>query len=208
MVDTNHEWIVQRTGIYERRIAAEGQFCSDLIFEAVRDMQSRYSATVEDVDFVLVATTTPDTFVPSMAARVQAEFGIRSCGVADIQAACAGFVTALQMAGGLLLTGAYRKILVIGAETLSKATDYTDRSTCILFGDGAGAALLETADEGAFLASTRQPAAATPIICTSQSVPLHRQPSDSIRGLCRPERPRSVQLGRHPGSQRNRRAAG
>ncbi|WP_219838424.1 ketoacyl-ACP synthase III [Paenibacillus sp. R14(2021)] len=153
MVDTNDEWIFQRTGIKERRIAAEEQFCSDMCFGAVRDLQLRYGVVLEDIDYVLVATTTPDTYFPSMAARVQAEFGIPASGAADIQAACAGFVSALQLANGLILSGAYRKILVIGAETLSKATDYTDRSTCILFGDGAGAMLLERREEGAFLAS-------------------------------------------------------
>lgn len=153
IVDTNHEWIVQRTGIIERRIAANDEFCSDLCFAAVRNMQERYSVQLDDVDFILVATATPDTFFPSMAARVQAEFGIVSCGAVDIQAACAGFVAALQIANGLILTGVHRKILVIGTETLSKITDYTDRTTCILFGDGSGAALVERADEGAFIGS-------------------------------------------------------
>ncbi|MFC4810895.1 ketoacyl-ACP synthase III [Paenibacillus sp. GCM10023250] len=153
MVDTTDEWIFQRTGIKERRIAADDQFCSDMCFGAVRDLQLRYGAVLEDVDYVLVATTTPDTYFPSMAARIQAEFGIVSCGAADVQAACAGFVSALQLANGLILSGAYHKILVVGAETLSKATDYTDRSTCILFGDGAGAMLVERSEEGAFLAS-------------------------------------------------------
>ncbi|RAP77425.1 ketoacyl-ACP synthase III [Paenibacillus montanisoli] len=153
MVDTSDEWIFQRTGIKERRIASEEQYCSDMCFGAVRDLQLRYGVVLEDVDYVLVATTTPDTFFPSMSARVQAEFGITQCGAADIQAACAGFVSALQLANGLLLSGIYHKILVIGAETLSKATDYTDRTTCILFGDGAGAALVERSEEGAFVAS-------------------------------------------------------
>ncbi|WP_308635505.1 ketoacyl-ACP synthase III [Paenibacillus silvisoli] len=153
MVDTSDEWIFQRTGIKERRIASEEQYCSDMCFGAVRNLQLRYGVVLEDVDFVLVATTTPDTFFPSMSARVQAEFGIARCGAVDIQAACAGFVSALQLANGLLLSGVYHKILVIGAETLSKATDYTDRTTCILFGDGAGAALVERREEGAFLAS-------------------------------------------------------
>lgn len=156
MVETTDEWIVQRTGIKERRIAAKDQFCSDMCFGAVRDLQLRYGVVLEDVDFVIVATTTPDTYFPSMAARVQAEFGIASCGATDIQAACAGFVSALQLANGLLLSGAYHKILVVGAETLSKATDYTDRTTCILFGDGAGAMLVERSEEGEFLASYNQ----------------------------------------------------
>ncbi|AJY73598.1 ketoacyl-ACP synthase III [Paenibacillus beijingensis] len=154
MVETSDEWIMQRTGIRERRIAAEDEFCSDLCFAAVRNMMEQSGKEVDDVDYILVATTTPDTFFPSMAARVQAEFGIRQCGAADLNAACAGFITGLQMAGGLIASGAFRKILVIGAETLSKITDYTDRTTCILFGDGAGAVLVEAGDaqsESSFL---------------------------------------------------------
>ncbi|MBB3113617.1 3-oxoacyl-[acyl-carrier-protein] synthase-3 [Paenibacillus phyllosphaerae] len=151
IVDTNDEWIVQRTGIRERRIAGEDEFTSDLCFAAVRNLMERYPVTIDDVDYILVATSTPDTIFPSMAARIQAEFGIESCGSADIQAACAGFVSALQLANGLILTGVHRKILVVGAETLTKATDYTDRATCILFGDGAGAMLLERSDTGSFL---------------------------------------------------------
>ncbi|MFD0712406.1 ketoacyl-ACP synthase III [Paenibacillus sp. GCM10027626] len=153
LVETSDEWIVQRTGIHERRIAASTEFCSDLCFAAVRNMQERYNCDLSDVDFILVATSSPDTYFPSMAARIQGEFGIAQCGAADIQAACAGFVTALQLANGLLLTGAHRKILVVGAETLSKITDYTDRTSCILFGDGAGAALLEQSAEGCILGS-------------------------------------------------------
>ncbi|WP_040951655.1 ketoacyl-ACP synthase III [Gorillibacterium massiliense] len=156
MVETNDQWIFQRTGIKERRIAAENEYCSDMIFGAVRDMQRRYRVDLDDIDYILVATTTPDAVFPSMAARVQAEFGIRACGATDVQATCAGFVSALQLANGLVLTGAYRKILVVGAETLSKATDYSDRSTCILFGDGAGVMLVEKGEAGAFLASYNQ----------------------------------------------------
>jgi 3-oxoacyl-[acyl-carrier-protein] synthase-3 len=151
MVDTNHEWIVQRTGIVERRIAAEDEYCSDMCFGAVRDLVSRYEVDLSDVDYILTATSSPDTVFPSMSARVQAEFGIPSCGAVDLQAACAGFVSGLQMANALILTGVHRKILVIGAETLSKITDYTDRTTCILFGDGAGAVLVEAAAEGIFI---------------------------------------------------------
>ncbi|MFC0329309.1 ketoacyl-ACP synthase III [Paenibacillus sepulcri] len=153
LVDTSDEWIVQRTGIRERRISADDEYCSDLCYAAVANMQARYAVNLADVDYIIVATSTPDTFFPSMAARVQAKFGIRSCGALDIQAACAGFVAALQLANGLLLTGVHRKILIIGADALSKATDYTDRSTCILFGDGAGAALLEWTEDGTLLGS-------------------------------------------------------
>jgi len=153
LVDTNHEWIVRRTGIVQRHQAAEGQFSSDLAIEAVKDLQRHFPVSLLDTDAILVATTTPDMPCPSVASRVQQAFGIAECFAADVSAACAGFVSALQLANGLILTGAYRKILVIGAETLTKITDYTDRSTCILFGDGAGAVLVEAAPEGAFLAS-------------------------------------------------------
>lgn len=156
LVDTSDEWIVQRTGIRERRIAKEDEFCSDLCIAAVMDLERRFGVDLSDVDYILTATSSPETVFPSMSARVQAALGIRSAGAADLQAACAGFVSALQLANGLVLSGLHRKVLVIGAETLSKITDYSDRTTCILFGDGAGAALVEAAkpgESGAFLGS-------------------------------------------------------
>ncbi|MFX3632603.1 MAG: ketoacyl-ACP synthase III [Candidatus Pristimantibacillus sp.] len=149
MVDTSDEWIVQRTGIRERRIAEDHQYTSDLSIRAVHNLAERSGASLSDVDYIIVATSTPDTFVPSVASRVQAAFGIERCGTVDIQAACAGFTSAIQLANGLLLSGQYKKIIVIGAETLSKATDYSDRTTCILFGDGAGALLLEAVNGSA-----------------------------------------------------------
>lgn len=153
MVETNDEWIVRRTGMKERRIAGEEEFASHLAIRAAERMLARYGKDARDIDAVIVATTTPDTPFPSVASRVQDALGIEACLAFDLNAACAGFVSALQTAGGLLLTGAHRKILVIGTETLSKITDYTDRSTCILLGDGAGAVLLEADPEGTFLAS-------------------------------------------------------
>ncbi|WP_168122085.1 ketoacyl-ACP synthase III [Paenibacillus sp. HB172176] len=144
LVDTSDEWIMTRTGIAERRIAGDNEFTSDLIRHAVEDMVERYDVDLQDVDYIIVATSTPDTIFPSMAAGVQAQFGIPSCGAVDIQAACAGFAAGLQLANGLLLSGSHKKIVVIGADALSKITDYSDRTTCILFGDGAGAVLLET----------------------------------------------------------------
>lgn len=154
LVDTNDEWIVQRTGMKERRIAADDEYTSDLAFAAVRNMIERYQITVEDVDLVLVCTTTPDQPFPSVAAKVQAHFGMTHAGAMDLSAACAGFVYGLQVANGLITAGAHHKVLVIGAETLSKVTDYADRSTCILFGDGAGAVLVERdAGQPGFLAS-------------------------------------------------------
>ncbi len=148
MVDTNDEWIVQRTGMRERRISAEGEFSSDLAVKAVEDLVLRYGVSVADADMILVATSTPDYTCPSTASRVQAGLGIAHAGAMDINAACAGFVYGLQLADGLVTSGIYRKVLVIGAETLSKITDYTDRSTCILFGDGAGAVLVERSEGG------------------------------------------------------------
>jgi len=148
MVDTSDEWITRRTGIRERRIAAEGEYASHLAAAAVRDLASRWNKTLDDVDCILTATSTPDAVFPSVSALVQAELGIRAAAAVDLQAACAGFVSGLQAANGLILSGLYRKVLVIAADTLSKVTDYTDRTTCILFGDGAGAVLVEAQPDG------------------------------------------------------------
>jgi len=144
MVETSDEWIVQRTGIRERRISEPGQYTSDLCAAAVADMMRRYGKSVSDVDMIIVATSTPDFPFPSTAALLQNRLGIPvSTGAVDISAACAGFVYGLHMANALIASGLHRKIIVVGAETLSKITDYTDRTTCVLFGDGAGAVLVE-----------------------------------------------------------------
>ncbi|QJD84057.1 ketoacyl-ACP synthase III [Cohnella herbarum] len=155
LVDTDHEWIVRRTGIEQRHKAADDQSTSHLAIAAVHDLLYKFPAvSASDIDAILVATTTPDMPFPSVASQVQQAIGAASGSLAvDVSAACAGFVTALQLANGLILSRSFRKVLVIGAETLTKITDYTDRSTCILFGDGAGAVLVEAADQGAFLSS-------------------------------------------------------
>ncbi|MCM3135670.1 ketoacyl-ACP synthase III [Paenibacillus polysaccharolyticus] len=151
LVDTSDEWIVQRTGMRERRIAGKHEFVSDLATKAVEDMVRRYEVKITDVDMILFATSTPEYAFPSSASRVQANLGIPQTGVLDLNAACAGFTYGMQLADSLVTSGMYRKVLVIGAETLSKITDYTDRTTCVLFGDGAGAFLVERAsDEGDF----------------------------------------------------------
>lgn len=142
-VETNDEWIVQRTGIRERRIAADQEYTSDLCVQAARNLAERHGVVLEDVDFIIVSTTTPDYPLPSVSSQVQSRLGIPHAGAIDLQAACAGFVYALHLANSLVTTGLHKKILVLGAETLSKVTDYSDRSTCILFGDGAGAMLVE-----------------------------------------------------------------
>ncbi|WP_130860046.1 ketoacyl-ACP synthase III [Gracilibacillus phocaeensis] len=154
LVETNNEWIVQRTGIQERRITAEEEFTSDISFKAARNLMERYDQSMEDVDMIIVCTLTPDFKTPSVASLVQAKLGIKHAGAIDLNAACAGFTYGLHVANGLITAGLNKKILVVGAETLSKVTDYKDRTTCILFGDGAGAALVEWDEEQpSFLAS-------------------------------------------------------
>ncbi|WP_409341767.1 ketoacyl-ACP synthase III [Paenibacillus sp. MBLB4367] len=147
MIDTTDEWIVQRTGIRERRIAAADQFTSDLCAAAVERLMETSGKAVDDVDMIIVATHTPDFPFPSVSAMLQAKFGIRSAGAVDLNATCAGFTYGVHLAGGLIASGLHRKVLVVGADTMSKITDYTDRTTCILFGDGAGAVLVERDEE-------------------------------------------------------------
>lgn len=143
MVETNDEWIVQRTGIRERRQSAPEQFTSDLCIQAVKNLMAHYEGTLEDVDLIIVATTTSDYAFPSVACRIQEAFDIPDCGAFDLNATCAGFTYGLHLANGLITSGLHRKILVVAGETLTKVTDYTDRTTCILFGDGAGAVIVE-----------------------------------------------------------------
>lgn len=153
-IDTQEEWIVSRTGIMERRFAAKNEFTSDLAIKAVTNLLLNYPAIqISDVDFIIVATTTPDQVMPNMASRVQDHFKIAKAGSIDIGAACAGFVYGIILAKGLIAAGLHRKVLVIAAETLSKFTDYSDRSSCILFGDGAGAVLVEASEKSGILKS-------------------------------------------------------
>ncbi len=147
MVDTNDEWIVQRTGIRERRIAGHDEFTSDLCAAAAKEMVRNYGTSLHDVDMIIVCTNTPDYPFPSAASQVQAKLHIPHTGVIDVNATCAGFAYGLHLANSLVSSGLHRKVLVIGADTLSKVTDYTDRTTCILFGDGAGAVMVERDEE-------------------------------------------------------------
>ncbi|HAL83807.1 MAG TPA: ketoacyl-ACP synthase III [Mucilaginibacter sp.] len=147
-IETNSDWIISRTGIRERRFAGKDEYTSDLCVNAVKNLLAENpGVTLDGVDFIIVATTTADQIMPSMATRVQNYFNIENCGCLDIMAACAGFVYGLILAKGLIAAGTHKKVLVFGAETLSKFTDYADRSSCILFGDAAGAALVETSDK-------------------------------------------------------------
>lgn len=150
IIDTNDEWITSRTGIKERRRAREDEFVSDLIIGAGKNLLERFpDQTLADVDFILVATSTSDFVFPNTASIVQNALGIQnSCGALDIASACSGFTYGLFLAETMVKAGQCKKVLVAGAETLTKITDYTDRSSCMLFGDGAGVALVE-ATEGA-----------------------------------------------------------
>lgn len=142
-VDTSNEWIVERTGIRERRIAADDEKTSDLACLACVEALRSAGREAKDIDLVIVATTTPDLTFPATAARVQAELGAGPGAAFDLQAVCSGFVFALATADNFLARGQAKRALVIGAETFSRIMDWNDRGTCILFGDGAGAVVLE-----------------------------------------------------------------
>jgi 3-oxoacyl-[acyl-carrier-protein] synthase-3 len=151
MVDTSDEWIVQRTGIRERRIAEEGEATSDLAVRAAQQALERANLVPEDIDFIVVGTTTPDMFFPTTANLVQHRLGCRKAGSVDVLAACAGSIYSLAIGAKFIEAGKYRRVLCIGAETLSKITDFTDRGTCILLADAAGAAVLEASEDGSGL---------------------------------------------------------
>lgn len=148
IVDTTEEWIVSRTGIQERYHARPDEFSSDLAVRAVEDMIRRYGVSVRDVDLVIVSTVTPDQPMPSVACRLQYRLNMGPAGAFDVYAACAGMMYAINIAKGMIAAGSHRKVLVVGSETLSKVTDFTDRTSCVLFGDGAGAMLFEAAKKG------------------------------------------------------------
>jgi 3-oxoacyl-[acyl-carrier-protein] synthase-3 len=143
MVDTSDEWIVQRTGISERRIAADGEVTSDLALHAARAALKDAGLEPGDIDLIVLATSTPDNTFPATAVAVQAGLGITHGAAFDLQAVCSGFVFAMATADNFLKAGNFRRALVIGAETFSRILDWTDRTTCVLFGDGAGAVVLE-----------------------------------------------------------------
>lgn len=147
MVDTTDEWIVSRTGIRQRHIAADGEFTSDLAVESARRAMKAAGVETTEIDLIIVATTTPDRVFPSTACLVQDKLGISSCPAFDIQAVCSGFVYALATADNFIKGGGAKCVLVIGAETMSRITDWTDRSNCILWGDGAGAVILKASAE-------------------------------------------------------------
>lgn len=147
-IETNNEWIISRTGIKERRFTEPDEYTSDICIKAAQNLLTENPGiNLDGVDFILVGTTTADQVMPSMASQIQNALNIQNAGCLDIMAACAGFVYGIVLAKGLIAAGTHKKILVFGAETLSKFTDFSDRTSCILFGDGAGVALVEPSDQ-------------------------------------------------------------
>ena len=151
-IETSDQWIVERTGIRARHFAERDVASSDLALEAARKAIEAAGITAEDIDLIIVATSTPDMVFPSTAAILQGKLGIHGCPAFDVQAVCSGFVYALTVADSMLKSGVANRALVIGAEVFSRILDYNDRTTCVLFGDGAGAVVLEASEEPGILA--------------------------------------------------------
>jgi 3-oxoacyl-[acyl-carrier-protein] synthase-3 len=151
-VESSDDWIVERTGIRARHFADAGMFSSDLAFEASKRALTAAGAQAQDLDLIIVATSTPDMVFPSTACILQNKLGANGCAAFDVQAVCSGFVYALSVADAMIQSGAARKALVVGAEVFSRIIDFKDRTTCVLFGDGAGAVVLEASSEPGILA--------------------------------------------------------
>jgi 3-oxoacyl-[acyl-carrier-protein] synthase-3 len=147
-VDTSDEWIMQRTGIRERRIAADGETTSEMGIKAARAALAAAGVEAQSIDLVVLATSTPDNTFPASAVAIQAGLGITAGAAFDLQAVCSGFVFSLATVDALLRTGAFKRALVIGSETFSRLLDWSDRTTCVLFGDGAGAVVVESQPQG------------------------------------------------------------
>jgi 3-oxoacyl-[acyl-carrier-protein] synthase-3 len=152
-VETSDDWIVARTGIRARHFAAADVPCSDLAVEASREALASAGVDASQIDLIILATSTPDMVFPSTACIVQRKLGIQGCAAFDVQAVCSGFVYALTIADSMIRTGAASKALVIGSEVFSRILDFSDRTTCVLFGDGAGAVVLEASDTPGILAT-------------------------------------------------------
>ncbi len=154
IVETSHDWIVSRSGIFERHIAAANELTSDLALQASLRAIEAAGISADEIDLVIVATTSPDQIFPSTACILQDKLGIRNCGAAfDMQAVCGGFIYALNTADLFIRGGQARTVLVVGAEVLSRMLDWSDRTTCVLFGDGAGAVVLQASDQPGIVAS-------------------------------------------------------
>ena len=170
-IDTSDEWIVERTGIRTRHLAAAGTATSDLAVEAARAALTAANVSPLDIDLIIVATSTPDFIFPSTACLLQAKLGIKGGAAFDVQAVCTGFVYALATADALIKTGMHKKALVVGAEVFSRILDWKDRGTCVLFGDGAGAVVLEASIEpGIRAASLHADGSQVGILCVPGQV--------------------------------------
>ena len=152
-IDTTDEWIFTRTGIRERHIVADGQFTSDMALEASKKAIEAANIEAQSIDLIVLATTTPDRTFPSTACLLQQKLGIINCPAFDLQAVCSGFVYALATADNFIKAGAAKCVLVVGADAMSRITDWTDRSNCILWGDGAGAVILKASDDHGILST-------------------------------------------------------
>ena len=152
-VETSDEWIVSRTGIEARHVAAEGEMTSDLAFEAAQAALQAAAMGPEDIDLIVVATTTPDMVFPSTACLLQQKLGVKQGAAFDVQAVCTGFIYALATANALIQNGSHKRALVVGAEVFSRILDWNDRRTCVLFGDGAGAVILEASESPGILST-------------------------------------------------------
>ncbi|MBL0727907.1 beta-ketoacyl-ACP synthase III [Piscinibacter sp. HJYY11] len=170
-IETSDDWIIARTGIHARHFAEADVACSDLAVEAARKALAAANIEASQIDLIILATSTPDMVFPSTACIVQRKLGIQGCAAFDVQAVCSGFVYALTVADSMIRTGAARKALVIGSEVFSRLLDFSDRTTCVLFGDGAGAVVLEASDTPGVLASElHADGRHVDILCTPGSV--------------------------------------
>lgn len=147
IVDTDDEWITRRTGIKERRVSADNEYTTDMATKAAEDALRNAGITAEEIDLIMLATVTPDFFTPSCACVVQENIGAVNSAAFDYNAACSGFITGLVIADQFIKAGTYKNILIVCADTLTKATDYKDRATCVLFGDAAGAAVITASED-------------------------------------------------------------
>jgi len=147
-VDTSDEWIIARTGIHQRHIAADGELTSDLAIKAAKRAITNAKIDIQDIDLVIVATSTPDRTFPATATKVQHQLGMKNGAAFDVQAVCSGFIYGMSVADSFIQSGKADTVLLIGAETFSRILDWEDRSTCVLFGDGAGAVILKACPEG------------------------------------------------------------
>ncbi len=185
MVDTNDEWILTRTGIRERRIAPPEMASSDLGFFAAQAALADAGLTADQIDMLIVATSTPDHQFPPVACLLQERLGCRTIPAYDLSATCIGFLSALETAQQFIATGKHKHVLVVGVDTLSRITDYTDRTTCILFGDGAGAFVLSraesTADNGILYTTTHADGAYFPYLYVPGGGSRHPHPSDETQ---------------------------